>query len=131
MRAQLESSLESIKTHIASVSGQLDVWQVKRDEQKGYYANKLSYQDVKKKDIPTGRICALFRKPSEQDTIRETTKQFPIHWCIHDAIRNNLCDRWWMVFDAPPCNNHEVSMYFLKKLYCEFVLGRSPIILIY
>ena len=28
-----------------------------------------------------------------------------------------------MVFDAPPCNNHEVPMYFLKKLYCEFVLG--------
>ena len=31
-----------------------------------------------------------------------------------------------MVFDAPPCNNHEVSMYFLKKLYCEFVLGEIP-----
>ena len=28
-----------------------------------------------------------------------------------------------MVFDAPPCNNHEVPKYFLKKLYCEFVLG--------
>ena len=32
MRAQLASSLESIKTHIPSVSGQLDVWWVKRDE---------------------------------------------------------------------------------------------------
>ena len=31
-----------------------------------------------------------------------------------------------MVFDAPPCNNHEVLMYFLKKLYCEFVLGEIP-----
>ena len=49
MRAQLTSSLESINTQIASVSGQLDIWQVKRDEQKIYYANKLSYQDVKKK----------------------------------------------------------------------------------
>ena len=28
-----------------------------------------------------------------------------------------------MVFDAPPCNNHEVPMYFLKKMYCKFVLG--------
>ena len=31
-----------------------------------------------------------------------------------------------MVFDAPPYNNHEVPMYFLKKLYCEFVLGEIP-----
>ena len=49
MRAQLGSFLESIKTQIASVSGQLDIWRVKRDEQKRFYANKLSYQDVKKK----------------------------------------------------------------------------------
>ena len=31
-----------------------------------------------------------------------------------------------MVFDAPPCNNHEVPMYYVKKLYCEFVLGEIP-----
>ena len=48
MRAQLASSLESINTQIASVSGQLDIWWVKRDEQKIFYANKLSYEDVKK-----------------------------------------------------------------------------------
>ena len=49
MRAQLASSLESINTQIASVSGQLDIWRAKRDEQKRFYANKLSYEDVKKK----------------------------------------------------------------------------------
>ena len=49
MRAQLASSLESINTQIASVSGQLDIWRAKRDEQKRYYATKLSYQDVKKR----------------------------------------------------------------------------------
>ena len=48
MRAQLASSLESIMTHVASVSGQLDIWLVKRDEQRRYYAKKLSYKDVKK-----------------------------------------------------------------------------------
>ena len=31
-----------------------------------------------------------------------------------------------MVFDAPPCNNHEIPMYFLKKFYCKFVLGEIP-----
>ena len=68
-------------------------------------------------------ICTLFKKPEEQETIKTTTKRFLIHWCIHDGIRNNFWNRWWMVFDAPPCNNHEVPMYFLKKLYCEFVFG--------
>ena len=79
MRAQLASSLESIKTQIASVTGQLDVWRVKREEQKRFYANKLSYEDVKKKEIPKGSICALFRKPGEQNTVRDGTKRFPIH----------------------------------------------------
>ena len=31
-----------------------------------------------------------------------------------------------MVFDTAPYNNHEVSIYFLKKLYCEFVLEEIP-----
>jgi hypothetical protein len=31
-----------------------------------------------------------------------------------------------MGFDAPPCNNHEVPVYFLRKLYCEFILGEIP-----
>ena len=49
MRAQLASSLESIMTHVAFVSGQLDIWHVKRDEQRRYYVKKLSYKDVKKR----------------------------------------------------------------------------------
>ena len=48
MRAQLASSLESIMNHVASISGQLDILYVKRDGQRRYYANKISYQDVKK-----------------------------------------------------------------------------------
>ena len=31
MRSQLASSLESIMTHVAFISGQLDIWNVKRD----------------------------------------------------------------------------------------------------
>ena len=74
MRAQLASSLKSINTQIVSVSDQLEIWQAKRDEQKRFYANKLSYEDVKKNQIPKGSICALFRKPGEQNTVREGTK---------------------------------------------------------
>ena len=89
--------------------------------QKNYHIKML-----KKKDIPKGSICALFRKPGEQNTVRETTKWFPIHWCIHDGIRNNFWDRWWMVFDALLCDNHEVPMYFLNKFYCGFFLRDIP-----
>ena len=31
-----------------------------------------------------------------------------------------------MVFDAPPCNNHMVPMYFLRKLYYEIFLEEIP-----
>lgn len=31
-----------------------------------------------------------------------------------------------MVFDDPPCNNYEVPLYFLRKVYCEFVLNVRP-----
>ena len=104
----------------------MDIWHVKREEQIIYYANKLSYNDVIKKDIGKGRINALFKKPRKQDIVKHTTKRFSIHWYIHDDIRNKFWDRWWMVFDAPPHNNHEVPMYFLQKFYYEFVLGEIP-----
>ena len=29
-----------------------------------------------------------------------------------------------MVFDMPPHNNREISLYFLRKMYVEFVLGK-------
>lgn len=57
MREQLASSLESIMSHVASVSGQLDIWCVIREEQRRYYENKLSYKDVRKNDIEKGSIC--------------------------------------------------------------------------
>ena len=64
--------------------------------------------------------------PVEKDTVKHTTKRFLIHWCIHDDIKNNFWDRWWMIFNTLPCNNHEVPMYFLKKLYYEFFLREIP-----
>jgi hypothetical protein len=32
-------------------------------------------------------------------------------------------DRWFMGFDKTPCNNREVPLYFLRKLWEEFILG--------
>ena len=47
-----------------------------------------------------------------------------IEWCSFPPIRDNWMDRWYMVFDIPPHNNREVPMYFLRKLYVEFVMGK-------
>jgi hypothetical protein len=32
-------------------------------------------------------------------------------------------DRWYMVFDKPPCNNMEMPLYFLRKLWVDFIMG--------
>ena len=29
-----------------------------------------------------------------------------------------------MVFDVPPHNNREIPLYFLRKMYVEFMLGK-------
>ncbi|XP_057831811.2 uncharacterized protein LOC131042511 isoform X2 [Cryptomeria japonica] len=41
-------------------------------------------------------------------------------------MKNLFWQRWWMVFDEPKCNNFEVSLYFLRKVYYEFVLNVLP-----
>lgn len=48
-RERLAISLEAILTHVISVSGKINLWRDKRKEKKQYYANKLSYEDIKKK----------------------------------------------------------------------------------
>jgi hypothetical protein len=32
-------------------------------------------------------------------------------------------DIWFMVFEKPPCSNREVPLYFLRKLWLEFILA--------
>jgi hypothetical protein len=32
-------------------------------------------------------------------------------------------DMWFMVFDKPPCNNREVLLFLLRKLWAKFILG--------
>ena len=44
-------------------------------------------------------------------------------WCIYQPWRDNWMDHWFMVFDKAPNNNMEVPLYFLRKLWVEFVIG--------
>ena len=72
-RAQLAQSLETIVSQVESISGQFNVWNNKREEQKRYYNDKFSDEDFKNKKITTDDMCALFRNPGEQHTMRTTT----------------------------------------------------------
>jgi hypothetical protein len=42
---------------------------------------------------------------------------------MYPPFKENWMDRWFMVFEKPPCNNREVPLYFLRKLWAEFMLG--------
>lgn len=125
-RTTLSQSLESIVSHVDSISKQICSWSEKRWEFREFYANKLSYKQVKHEKNTKFDLCALFTNPIMNQPLHSSTKRFHIHWCNHQGIKNHFWRRWWMVFYHPPCNNNEVSQYFLRKLYCEFVLNKIP-----
>lgn len=65
-------------------------------------------QMLKNKKISKADLCALFIDPKTNTPLSHTCRRFPIHWCHHELIKNKFWEKWWMVFDQPPCNNHEV-----------------------
>ena len=89
-------------SQVAFVSGQLDIWHVKREEKRRYYENKLSYKDVRKKNTTKGSICALFKNPGEQDTIKHTTKSSPSTGAYMMILEINfLIDGGWSLMPLP------------------------------
>ena len=74
--------------------------------------------------ITKEHIYTLFRVPGTDDISKSTRPHISIEWCTFPPIRDNWMDRWYMVFYIPPHNNREVPMYFLQKLYAEFVMGK-------
>lgn len=62
-------------------------------------------------------ICANYSLTHiQKKNLYLNANMFPIHWCHHQVIMNNFWDKWYIVFDDPPCNNCEVPQYFLRKL---------------
>ena len=125
-RMTLASSLKDMVKNVDSISKQITVWQDRRQVARDYYANKLSYKDVKDLKITKGDLCSLFTEPRTNPNLTLNAKRFSIHWCHYQQIRDHFYDRWYMVFDYPPCNNCDVPQYFLRKLYSEFILKKIP-----
>ena len=112
-------------TSANEVAKEVIKWGSWRDKYRTYYANRLSYDQVKDKNIKNGDICALFTNPDTSLNLEETTPIFSIHWCAHRGIKVAFWDRWYMIFDQPPCNNNEVPLYFLKKNIVSLSSARS------
>jgi hypothetical protein len=69
-------------------------------------------------------MLSIFRDPRNGQEIPLTKKHISIDWCIHTEIIQTWMDKWYMVFDKPPCNNSEMPLYFLRKLWTEFIMGK-------
>jgi len=124
LRNSLADALETITNTIASAQGALYNISSYRDSQRQYYANGLSYQDVKKLKITKDQLFSLFRDPNTGLVPPTSRPHISIDWCVEPNVKANWMNRWYMVFDEDPHGNRDIPFYFLRKLYAEFILGR-------
>ena len=95
-----------------------------RDSRRKFYANGMSYKDVKILKITKDMLFSLFRDPSNGTIPPVSKPHISVDLCIEPSIKENWMDRWYMVFDEDPYGNKDIPLYFLRKLYAEFILGK-------
>ena len=120
----LSNSLLTIVDMIARLNNVLYSIASCRERKRKEYVDGLIYNEVKKLKITKEHIYTLFRVHGTNDISESTRPHISIKWCTFAPIRNHWMDRLYMVFDIPPHNNREVPLYFLQKLYPEFVMGK-------
>jgi hypothetical protein len=116
-RESLATSLDVIVRSIASAQGKLTSISEYRARMFEFYRTGLDRNQVRDLGISKQDLMSLFIDPRSGQQPPVTKKHICIDWCIHPQILQNWMDRWFMVFDAPPCNNREVPLYFLRKLW--------------
>ena len=89
-----------------------------------YYSTGLDRNQFKDLGISKQQILSIFRDPRNGQELPVIKKHISIDWCIHSHISQKWIDRWYMVFDKPPCDNMDVPLYFLRKLWVDFILGK-------
>ena len=120
----LPDSLLTIVDTIARSDDALYSIALYRERKRKQYVDGLSYNEVKKLKITKQHIYTLFRLPRMDDIPEINRPHISIEWCTFPPIRDHWMDSWYMVFYIPPRNNREVPLYFLKKLYAEFAMGK-------
>ena len=69
-------------------------------------------------------LFSLFRDPSSGMIPPTSKPHISVNWCIEPRIKENWMDRWYVVFYEDPHGNMDMPLYFLKKLYDEFILEK-------
>jgi hypothetical protein len=113
----LATSLDAIVSSIASSQGKLTSISEYRARMFDYYRTGLDKNQVRDLNITKQDLMSLFIDPRSGLQPPVNKRHICMDWCIHQQFRDNWMDRWFMVFDKPPCNNREVPLYFLRKLW--------------
>jgi hypothetical protein len=124
IRRSLASTLDAIVDTISQSTNVLYDIASYRERKRQQYADGLDYNAVKKLKISKEVIFALFRDPRTGEIPNASKPHISIEWCTFQPFVDNWMDRWYMVFDMPPHNNREIPLYFLRKMYAEFVLHK-------
>ena len=98
-----------------------------RERKRQEYIDGLDYNAIKKLKITKEHIFSLFRDPHTREIPNANRPHISIEWCTFQPFVDNWMDKWYMVFDMPPHNNREIPLYFLWKMYVEFMLGKHVI----
>jgi hypothetical protein len=107
-RVSLATSLDVIVRSIASAQGELTSIYEYMERMFEYYNTRLDINQVRDLGISKKQVFFVFRDPRNGQELHMNKKCICINMCIHPKISKNLMDRWYMVFDKPPCNNMEV-----------------------
>ena len=124
IRRSLASTMDAIVDTIAQSTNILYDITSYRERKRREQEDGLDYVAIKKLKITKHEIFALFRDPRTGEIPNANRPHISIEWCIYQPFIDNWMDRWYMVFDSPPHNNREMPLYFLRKLYAEFVLHK-------
>ena len=120
----LASTLDAIVETILLSSNILYDITSYRERKRQEYVDGLDYNAIKKLKITKELVSALFRDPQMGEIPNANRPHISIEWCTFQPFVYSWMDRWYMVFDMPPHNNREIPLYFLRKMYAEFVLGK-------
>ena len=88
------------------------------------YANGLSYNEVKKLKIINEKIYEHISVPRMDQIPNTRMTHILFEWCTYQPFWDHWMDKWYMVFNVPPHKNWELSLYFIWKLYEDFVLDK-------
>ena len=119
----LVSSLDTMITSIQETQSQLTNITYYRTRMREFYSIGLSKEGIKDLNISKQELFSNFCNPRDNTVPPITKRRICMDWCIYQPWREHWMDQWFMVFDKAPNNNIEVLLYFLRKLWAEFMLG--------